>query len=83
VLTVVLANGILNALAVEEVVSATFVAFVAVVAVVALPDKSAVIVPAAKLPDPSRATTLDTVLASVASTAQVVAAEPLKLLPVK
>jgi hypothetical protein len=57
--------------------------FVAVVAVVALPDKAAVIVPAAKLPDESRATTLDAVLAEVASTVAVTAAEPLKLVPVR
>ena len=59
---VVFANGILNALAVADVVTATFVALVAVVAVVAvvadvaLPDKDAVIVPAEKFPDASRAT---------------------------
>ena len=47
-------------------VVATFVAFVAVVAVEALPDRVAVIVPAEKLPDPSRATIVDTVLALVA-----------------
>ena len=49
----------------------------AVVAVVALPDKAAVIVPAAKLPEASRATTLETVLAEVASTVHVCAPEPL------
>jgi hypothetical protein len=54
-----------------------------VVAVVALPDRAAVIVPAAKLPEASRATTLEAVFADVASTAQVVAAEPLKLEPVR
>ena len=54
-----------------------------VVAVVALPLRAAVIVPAAKLPEASRATTLDAVFVVVASTAQVVAAEPLKLEPVK
>ena len=43
----------------------------------------AVIVPAEKLPEPSRTTTLPAVLAVSASTAQVVAAEPLKLLPVR
>ena len=53
------------------------------VAVEALPVRAAVIVPAAKLPDPSRATTLEAVFVVVASTAQVVAAEPLKLEPVK
>jgi hypothetical protein len=43
-----------------------------VVAVVALPAKAAVTVPALKLPLASRATTLDAVLALVASTAHVV-----------
>ena len=52
-------------------------------AVVALPLKAAVMVPAEKLPEASRATTLEAVLADVASTAQVVAAEPLKLEPVR
>ena len=50
---------------------------------VAFPLKAAVIVPAEKLPEASRATTLLAVLVVVASTAHVVAAEPLKLLPVK
>ena len=50
---------------------------VAVVAVVALPLKAAVIVPAEKLPDESRATTLEAVFAEVASTVAVTAAEPL------
>ena len=50
--------------------------FVAAVAVEALPDKAAVIVPAEKLPEASRATTLEAVLADVASTANVRAAEP-------
>jgi hypothetical protein len=65
----VLANGTLNALDVAEVVRATFVALVAVVAVVAvvadvaLPDKDAVIVPALKFPDASRATIVLAVLA--------------------
>jgi hypothetical protein len=59
------------------------VALVALVAVDALPFNVAVIVPALKLPDPSRATTLLAVFAEVASTAHVVAALPLKLLPVK
>jgi len=40
-----------------------------------------VILPAAKLPDASRATTLDTVLASVASTANVLAVDPLNVPP--
>ena len=48
----------------------------AVVALVAEPDRVAVMVPALKLPDASRATTLLAVLASVASTANVRAAEP-------
>jgi hypothetical protein len=47
-----------------------------VVAVVALPDKAAVIVPALKLPEASRATTLEAVFALVASTANVRAAAP-------
>jgi len=51
--------------------------FVAVVALVAEPLNVAVIVPAEKLPDESRATTLDAVLAEVASTVAVTAAEPL------
>ena len=42
------------------------VALVAVVAEVALPDREAVIVPALKLPEASRATTVDAVLAEVA-----------------
>ena len=42
-----------------------------VVAVVALPDSAAVIVPALKLPEASRATTLDAVFKEVASTARV------------
>jgi hypothetical protein len=54
---------------------------VAVVAVVALPLKAAVIVPAEKLPEASRATTLEAVFASVASTANVRAAAPLKVPP--
>jgi hypothetical protein len=54
---------------------------VAVVAVVALPESAAVIVPALKLPEASRATTLEAVLASVASTAKVRAAEPLYVPP--
>ena len=55
--------------------------FVAVVAVVALPVNAAVIVPAEKLPEASRATTLEAVFASVASTAKVRAAAPLKVPP--
>ena len=55
----------------------------AVVADVALPLRLAVIVPAEKLPEASRATTFDAVFADVASTAQVVAEEPLKFEPVK
>jgi hypothetical protein len=50
---------------------------------VAVPDKDAVIVPAEKLPLASLATTLLALLASVASTAMVEAAEPSKLSPVK
>jgi hypothetical protein len=51
--------------------------FVAVVALVAAPLRVAVIVPAEKLPLESRATTFEAVLADVASTAAVTAAEPL------
>ena len=47
------------------------------------PLNVAVIVPAEKLPDESRATTLEAVLAEVASTVAVTAAEPLKLVPVR
>ena len=46
-----------------------------VVAVVALPDRAAVIVPAEKLPEASRATTLDAVFAEVASTFNVTVPE--------
>jgi len=53
------------------------------VAVEALPVSAAVTVPALKLPDASRATTLLAVLASVASTANVMAALPLNGLPVR
>jgi hypothetical protein len=60
---VVLANGTLNALAVAEVVIVAFVEFVAVVAV---PLKAAVIVPAAKLPEASRATIVEAPLDAVA-----------------
>ena len=56
---------------------------VAVVALVAAPLSVAVIVPAEKLPEASRATTLEAVLAEVASTVAVTAAEPLKLVPVR
>ena len=62
---------------------AVFVAFVAVVAVEALPDNVAVIVPAEKLPEASRATSLEAVLAEVASAAIVTAADPLYEVPVK
>jgi hypothetical protein len=61
--------------------AAVALAVVAVVAVVALPDKEAVIVPAEKLPEPSRATTLETVLVEVASTAKVLAVEPSNVPP--
>jgi hypothetical protein len=54
-----------------------------VVAVLALPTSAAEIVFALKLPDESRATTLDAVANESASTAQVVAAEPLKFEPVR
>jgi hypothetical protein len=54
-----------------------------VVAVEALPVNVAVIVFAAKLPETSLATTLLAVAASVASTSQVVAADPLKFEPVR
>lgn len=57
--------------------------FVAAVAVEAFPDKAAVIVPAEKLPEASRATTLEAVLVVVASTVAVTALEPLKLVPVR
>jgi hypothetical protein len=46
------------------------------VAVLAFPVRAAVIVPAAKLPDASRATTFDAVLRAVASTATVTGALP-------
>ena len=54
------------AFVVVSFVVATLVAFVSVVAVEALPDKVAVIVPAEKLPEASRATIAETVLALVA-----------------
>ena len=57
--------------------------FVAVAALVAEPLSVAVIVPAEKLPDESRATTLDAVLAEVASTVAVTAEEPLNVPPVR
>ena len=62
---------------------AVFVAFVAVVAVEALPDSVAVIVPAEKLPEASRATSLEAVFAEVASASIVTAADPLYEVPVK
>ena len=49
----------------------------------AAPLRVAVIVPAEKFPEASRATTLEAVLAEVASTVAVTALEPLKLLPVR
>lgn len=52
---------------------------VAVVAVAALPDRVAVMTPAEKSPEASRATTLEAVLVDVASTAKVRATEPLKV----
>jgi hypothetical protein len=60
-----------------------FLAVCRVVAVDALPDNAAVIVPAEKLPEASRATIFDAVFAVAASTAQVVAEEPLKFEPVR
>ena len=54
---------------------------VAVVALVAAPLRVAVIVPALKLPEASRATTLEAVFTSVASTAKVRAAEPSNVPP--
>ena len=59
-------------------------AVVADVAVEALPDNAAVIVPAAKLPEASRATTLEAVFVVVASTAMVplvVIVPPVKYVP--
>ena len=47
--------------------------------VVALPSKDAVIVPALKFPEASRATTLEAVLVDVASTANVRAAAPVNV----
>ena len=64
-------------------VAAVAFAVVAVVAVVALPLKLAVMVPAEKFPEASRATTLEAVFAEVASTAAVTAAEPLNEVPVR
>lgn len=49
------------------------------VAVAALPLSEAVMVPAEKFPDASRATTLEAVFAEVASTAKVRAAAPVKV----
>ena len=57
--------------------------FVAEAVLVAVPFNVAVIVPAEKLPDESRATTLDAVFADVASTVAVTAAEPLYVPPVR
>jgi hypothetical protein len=54
-----------------------FVALVAVVAEVAFPLSVAVIVPAEKFPDPSRATMVEAVFAFVASLVIVMLAEPL------
>jgi hypothetical protein len=48
---------------------------------VTFPVSAAVIVPAEKLPEASRATTLEAVFASVASTAKVLAVEPLNVPP--
>ena len=53
---------------------------VVVVAVVALPLKLAVIVPAEKLPDPSRATIVFAVLELVASVARVISLELLVIM---
>lgn len=57
-------------------VVAALVEFVAVVAVVAFPVKAAVIVPAAKFPDPSLNTTEEAVLAFVQTTSEGVALAP-------
>lgn len=57
--------------------------FVVVVVLVDEPFNVAVIIPAEKLPEASRATTLDAVLAEVASTVAVTAAEPLYVPPVR
>ena len=59
------------------IVSVPLLTLAAVVAVVALPLKVAVIVPALKLPEASRATSVETVLADVALVASVTALEPL------
>ena len=56
---------------------------VAVVAVKALPLKDAVIVLAEKLPEASRATTVEAVFADAAFTVHVCAAEPLYAVPVR
>ena len=50
---------------------------------VTLPVRAAVIVPAEKLPEASRATTLEAVFADVASTVHVCAPEPLYAVPVR
>ena len=57
------------------------VAYDAEVAVDAFPDNAAVIVPALKFPEESRATTFEAVFEDVASTANVEAAEPLYVVP--
>ena len=54
-----------------------FLAVCKVVAVEALPVKAAVIAPAVKLPEASRATMVEAVLALVALVAMVIAVEPL------
>lgn len=59
------------------IVSVPLLTLDAVVAVDALPFKAAVIVPALKLPEASRATSVETVLADVAFVAIVTALEPL------
>jgi hypothetical protein len=51
------------------------------VAVDAFPDNVAVIVPALKFPEESRATTFETVFVDVASTANVLAVDPLNVPP--
>ena len=60
-------------------VSVPLLTFEAVVAVLALPFREAVIVPALKFPEPSRATMVEAVLALVALdvTVNVAAPEPL------
>ena len=66
---------------VANVAKVARVAVVAFVAEDAAPLKVAVIVPALKLPEASRATTLLAVFRSVASTANVRAVDPLKVPP--